>query len=112
MSTRVCRTSAIALTGVEGTAVHVEAAVSNQLPGMIIIGLPDAALNEAKQGVKLAVQQAGLSLSERLLVVNLSPAALPKQGSGFDLAIALSALAASGHLPTSRLEHTAHIGEL
>lgn len=108
----MCRTSAIALTGVEGTAVQVEAAVSNQLPGMIIIGLPDAALNEAKQRVKLAVQQAGLSLSERLLVVNLSPATLPKQGSGFDLAIALSALAASGHLPTNRLEHTAHIGEL
>lgn len=112
MSAGVCRTAAIALTGLEGTIVHVEAAVSNQLPGMVIIGLPDAALAEAKQRVKLAAQQAGLGLSDRLLVVNLSPAALPKHGSGFDLAIALSALAASGHSPTERLSQLAHIGEL
>lgn len=108
----VCRTAAIALTGIEGTIVHVEAAVSNQLPGMAIIGLPDAALTEAKQRVKLAIQQAGLSLTKRFLVVNLSPAALPKQGSGFDLAIALSALAASGQLPAAGLADIAHIGEL
>ncbi len=112
MSAGVCRTAAIALTGLEGTVVQVEAAVSSQLPGMILIGLPDAALAEAKQRVRLATQQAGLSLSERLITVNLSPAALPKQGSGFDLAIALSALAASGRLPVARLEQTAHIGEL
>lgn len=112
MSAGVCRTAAIALTGLKGTVVHVEAAVSNQLPGMVIIGLPDAALAEAKQRVKLATQQAGLSLSERFLVVNLSPAALPKQGSGFDLAIALSALAASKHLPSERLAEVVHIGEL
>lgn len=112
MSSTVCRTAAIALTGLSGTVVHVEAAVSNQLPGMVIIGLPDTALAEAKQRVKLATQQAGMSLSERFLVVNLSPAALPKQGSGFDLAIALSALAASKHLPSTRLGDVAHIGEL
>lgn len=112
MSPGVCRTAAVALTGLEGTIVHVEAAVSNQLPGMVIIGLPDAALAEAKQRVRLATQQAGMPLSERLLIVNLSPAALPKQGSGFDLAIALSALAASGHLPTEQLAEVAHIGEL
>lgn len=112
MSAAVCRTAAIALTGLDGTIVHVEAAVSNQLPGMAIIGLPDAALVEAKQRVKLATQQAGLSLSDRFLVVNLSPAALPKQGSGFDLAIALSALAASKHLPAGSLAEVAHIGEL
>ena len=112
MSAAVCRTAAIALTGLDGTIVHVEAAVSNQLPGMAIIGLPDAALVEAKQRVKLATQQAGLSLSDRFLVVNLSPAALPKHGSGFDLAIALSALAASKHLPAGSLAEVAHIGEL
>lgn len=85
MSAAVCRTAAIALTGLDGTVVHVEAAVSNQLPGMAIIGLPDAALAEAKQRVRLAIQQAGMALSDRFIVVNLSPAALPKQGSGFDL---------------------------
>lgn len=112
MSAGVCRAAAIALTGLEGTRVEVEAAVSNQLPGMAIIGLPDTALAEAKQRVRLAAQQAGLSLSKRFLVVNLSPAALPKQGSSFDLAIALAALAASSELPADRLEQVAHIGEL
>lgn len=112
MSRGVCRAAAIALTGLEGTAVMVEAAVSQQLPGMTIIGLPDAALAEAKQRVRTASNQARLPLSDRFVVVNLAPAALPKQGSGFDLAIALAALAASRHLPTSKLHDTAHIGEL
>lgn len=112
MSTAVCRAAAIALTGLRGTPVIVEAAVSNQLPGMAIIGLPDAALAEAKQRVRLAAQQAGMPLSDRFIIVNLSPAALPKQGSSFDLAIALSAIAASGHLPVDRLTTTAHLGEL
>jgi len=112
MSAAVARVSAIALTGLEGTAVLVEAALSNQLPGMSIIGLPDAALAEAKQRVRLAIQQARISLSERFVLVNLSPAALPKQGSGFDLAIALAVAAASGQVPILRLPEVAHIGEL
>lgn len=83
MSAGVCRAAAIALSGLDGVLVQVEAAVSNQLPGMAIIGLPDTALAEAKQRVRLATQQAGLSLSSRFIVVNLSPAGLPKQGAGF-----------------------------
>lgn len=85
MSGGVCRAASISLTGLDGTAVMVEAAVTNQLPGMAIIGLPDTAVAEAKQRVRLATQQAGFALSDRFLLVNLSPAALPKQGSGFDL---------------------------
>lgn len=112
MSVGVCRAAAVALTGLEGTTVMVEAAVAQQLPGMAIIGLPDAALAEAKQRVRTASAQAGLPLSDRFVIVNLAPASLPKQGSGFDLAIALAALAASRRLPTDRLTTTAHIGEL
>ena len=112
MKHEVCRAAAIALTGLEGTAVMVEAAVSQQLPGMAIIGLPDTALAEAKLRVRTATVQAGMPLADRFILVNLSPAALPKQGSGFDLAIALAALAASHHLPASRLAETAHLGEL
>ncbi len=108
----VCRAASVALTGLDGTAVMVEAAVAQQLPGMAIIGLPDTALAEAKLRVRTATTQAGLPLADRFILVNLSPAALPKQGSGFDLAIALAALAASGHLPTGRLAETAHLGEL
>lgn len=112
MSGGVCRAASISLTGLEGTEVMVEAAVTNQLPGMAIIGLPDTAVAEAKQRVRLATQQAGLALSDRFLVVNLSPAALPKQGAGFDLAIALAALAASGQLPADALSSIVHLGEL
>lgn len=112
MSRSVCRASAIALTGLSGTPVMVEAAVSQQLPGMAVIGLPDTALAEAKLRVRTASAQSGLPLSERFVTVNLAPASLPKQGSGFDLAIALAALAASKHLPDTRLAETAHIGEL
>ena len=112
MSGEVCRAASVALTGLEGTPVMVEAAVSQQLPGMAIIGLPDTALAEAKLRVRTATAQAGLPLADRFILVNLSPAALPKQGSGFDLAIALAALAASRRLPARRLAETAHLGEL
>ena len=112
MSRPVCRATAIALTGIKGTAVSVEAAITQQLPGMAIIGLPDAALAEAKQRVRTAAAQAGFPISDRFVIVNLAPASLPKQGSGFDLAIALVTLAASGHLPAEKLSETAYIGEL
>lgn len=112
MSGSVHRAGAIALTGLEGTAVTVEAAVSQQLPGMAIIGLPDTALAEAKLRVRTATAQSELPLSDRFLTVNLQPADLPKQGSGFDLAIALAALAASRRFTGTRLGETAHIGEL
>lgn len=112
MSGSVSRAGAVALTGLEGTAVSVEAAVSQQLPGMAIIGLPDTALAEAKLRVRTATTQAGIPLADRFVTVNLSPASLPKHGSGFDLAIALAALAASGRLPSGRLASTAHVGEL
>ncbi|UOQ55782.1 YifB family Mg chelatase-like AAA ATPase [Leucobacter allii] len=112
MSGLVCRAAAVALSGLSGTAVMVEAAVSQQLPGMAIIGLPDTALAEAKLRVRTATAQLGLPLSDRFLTVNLSPASLPKHGSGFDLAIALAALAASRQLPAERLAGIAHIGEL
>ncbi|KAM9865135.1 Competence protein ComM [Leucobacter aridicollis] len=112
MSRGVRRAAAVALTGLQGTRVMVEAAVSHQLPGMTIIGLPDAALAEAKQRVRTASAQVGLPISDRFVTVNLAPASLPKQGSAFDLAIALAVLSASEHVPTAKLAETAHIGEL
>lgn len=112
MSARVSRAAAVSLTGLDGTAVMVEAAVSQQLPGMAIIGLPDAALAEAKLRVRTATSQIGLPLSDRFLTINLSPAALPKHGSGFDLAIALAALAASRKVPERDMHETVHLGEL
>jgi magnesium chelatase family protein len=109
---RVCRAETVALTGLTGTRVTVEAAISQQLPGIAIIGLPDTSLAEAKMRVRVATTQAGAALSDRFITVNLSPASIPKHGSGFDLAIAVAALAASGKLPAESLHGTAYIGEL
>ncbi|MCK2036657.1 YifB family Mg chelatase-like AAA ATPase [Microbacterium sp. SSW1-49] len=106
------RTWAVALTGVDGHLVEVEADLSNQTPDFKIIGLPDKALGEAVQRVHNACKNAGLDLPRRRLTVNLSPASLPKHGSGFDLSIAVSTLAAGGLLARRSIAGTVHIGEL
>ena len=106
------RTWAVALTGVDGHLVEVEADLSNQTPDFRIIGLPDKSLGEAVQRVHNACKNAGLDLPKRKLTVNLSPASLPKHGSSFDLAIAVSALAAGGAISPRAIRQAVHIGEL
>ena len=69
MSGVVCRAASIALTGLQGTAVMVESALSQQLPGIAIIGLPDASLAEAKLRVRTATAQVGMPLSDRFITV-------------------------------------------
>lgn len=92
--------------------VRVEVAVSNGLPGLLIVGLPDAAVNEAGARVRGAVRASGFPWPPRRVVVNLSPADLRKQGSGFDLAIALSILEAMEEIPAGALARTLVMGEL
>ena len=106
------RTWAVALTGVDGHIVEVEADMSNQTPEFRIIGLPDKSLGEAVQRVHNACKNAGLDLPRRRLTVNLSPASLPKHGAGFDLAIAVAALASGGAIESRSISGTVHIGEL
>lgn len=106
------RTWAVALTGVDGHLVEVEADLSNQTPGFQIIGLPDKALGEAAQRVRNACVNAGLDFPRRRVTVNLSPASLPKHGSGFDVSIAVATLATEGVIPPRTIRSTVHIGEL
>lgn len=106
------RTWAVALTGVDGHLVEVEADLTPQTPEFRIIGLPDKALGEAVQRVRNASGNAGLGMPRRRLTVNLSPASLPKHGSGFDLSIAVATAAAGGALPVESIRSTVHIGEL
>ncbi len=106
------RTWAVALTGVDGHLVEVEADMSNQTPEFRIIGLPDKSLGEAVQRVHNACKNAGLDLPRRRLTVNLSPASLPKHGAGFDLGIAMACLAAGGSIEARSIAATVHIGEL
>jgi len=81
----VVRGSAIALIGLRGEIVEIEADLADGIPAFNLIGLPDAALGEARQRVRSAAANSGCELPNKKFTVNLSPAALPKHGSGFDL---------------------------
>ncbi|MCU1439642.1 MAG: ATP-binding protein [Rhodoglobus sp.] len=106
------RTYAISLLGLQGAVVEIEADISSNLPAFVLIGLPDAALGEAKDRVRSAATNSGCALPPRKITVNLSPAALPKHGSVFDLGIALSALAAAGSVRAESIDRVLHLGEL
>lgn len=108
----VARTWAVALSGLRGDLVEVEADVSSQTPEFSIIGLADKALGEAGRRVRNACTNRGLDLPKRRITVNLSPASLPKRGSGFDVAIAVAALATSIAMDAAHVAATVHIGEL
>jgi magnesium chelatase family protein len=95
------RTWAVALVGLEGAMVEVEADIGQTLPAFSIVGLPDAALNEARERLRAAARNSGMPLSPRKLTVNLTPATLPKRGSLFDLAIVVSALQAAADVPAT-----------
>ena len=100
------------LLGVEAKLVRVEVALSNGLPGLVVVGLPDAAVSEAGARVRSALKASGFPMPPRRVVVNLSPADLRKQGSGFDLALALAILEAFEEIPSGSLERAMVIGEL
>lgn len=106
------RTWSVSLLGLRGAVVEIEADLSAGLPGFVLIGLPDAALGEAKDRVRSAATNSGCGLPARKITVNLSPAALPKHGSGFDLAIALAALAAAESVNAESIGRVLHLGEL
>jgi magnesium chelatase family protein len=108
----LAKSFAVSLLGLSGTLVEVEADISSNLPGFVLVGLPDASLSEASARVRAAIVNSKLSLPARKITVNLSPAAVPKFGSSFDLAIAISVLAAQQPFSQSRLESCVHIGEL
>lgn len=90
------RSRSVALVGLEGHVVDVEADIGQSLPGFTIIGLPDQAVNESKERIRSAARHAGVPLSPRKITVNLSPATLPKRGSHFDAAVVMAVLAAQG----------------
>lgn len=84
-----------ALFGLEAVRVDVEANIAEGLPGFHIVGLGDRALQEARERVKIAVNNSGFEFPGRKVTVNLAPAQLPKLGSGFDLAMAAAIVAAA-----------------
>ncbi|HZP64955.1 MAG TPA: YifB family Mg chelatase-like AAA ATPase [Rudaea sp.] len=98
--------------GVAAPAVTVEVHLSGGLPGTSIVGLPETAVKEARDRVRVAIQNAQLEYPARRVTVSLAPADLPKDGGRFDLPIALGILAASGYLPKDKLAGYEFLGEL
>ena len=108
----LARVFSCAVIGLEGVIVEVEVDYSNGLPAVIIVGLPDAAVQESRERVQTAVKNAGLHFPRHRIVVNLSPASIRKEGPAYDLPIALGVIILSGHLPHDVVENTLIVGEL
>jgi magnesium chelatase family protein len=100
------------LTGAVGRGVSVEVHVSNGLPGFTIVGLPDAAVHEARDRVRAAVLSSGLPWPLRRVTVNLAPSGVRKGGAGLDLPIAVGLLVAAGEISAASTEGLAFCGEL
>src|SRR5829696_9284730 len=108
----LARIYSCAVIGLEGVIVEVEVDYSNGLPAVIIVGLPDAAVQESRERVQTAVKNAGLSFPRHRVVVNLAPAAVRKEGPAYDLPIALGVMILAGFLPHNMIENTIVVGEL
>jgi magnesium chelatase family protein len=108
----LARAWSVALFGVDGVAVEIEADIGGGRPRTQIVGLPDASLNEAKERVRAAIRNSREEWPGELVTLALSPAALPKGGSGYDLALACAVLAAADRVPRELLTDLAMIGEL
>ena len=98
--------------GVSSPLVTVETHISNGLPSLSIVGLPETAVKESKDRVRSALINSGFDFPTRRVTINLAPADLPKEGGRYDLAIALGILAASHQLPMEPLDKREFIGEL
>jgi magnesium chelatase family protein len=81
----VCRARSLSLFGIEALPVEVEVDVSSGLPGFSIVGLPDAAVQEARERVRVAISNSGYKFPTKKVIVNLAPANLRKEGPAFDL---------------------------
>ena len=98
--------------GIAAPQVMVEVHLSGGLPSTNIVGLPEAAVREARDRVRVAIQNTAFEYPGRKVTVNLAPAELPKDGGRFDLPIALGILAASGQVPREKLDDCEFLGEL
>ena len=109
----VGKARSVALVGLTGTVIEIEAALGGGLPRTILVGLPDTSLNEARERCKAAVSSSGLPWPDRLVTVNLTPATLPKTGSHYDLGITAAVLATQHDvIRTELLDETVLLGEL
>lgn len=107
-----CTVQGAALVGVRAIPVDVEVAVTKGLPGFQIVGMVDAAVQEAKERVRVALKSSGFEMPGDRVLVSLAPSALKKTGSGYDLAIAAGILVATGQIAASAVKGSLLVGEL
>ncbi|TPG36894.1 YifB family Mg chelatase-like AAA ATPase [Mycolicibacterium hodleri] len=106
------RAYSVAMCGVDGAIVEIEADITSGLPGVHLVGLPDAALQEARNRVRAAITNCGNSWPMARLTLALSPATLPKTGSAYDVALSLAVLSAEQKKSWAALDKTVLLGEL
>ena len=107
----ICSMKTLGISGIQGHLITAECYISNGLPGFDIVGLPDAAVKEARERVRAAAKNSGLSFPTSRITVNLAPANLKKAGTHYDLPILLSIMAAAGGVRRPR-STSAFIGEV
>lgn len=98
--------------GLDGVIVEVEVDTTPAIPYIIIVGLPDTAVQESRERVQSAIKNAGFQFPRKRVTVNLAPASVRKEGPAYDLPIAVGVLIASGQIPADSLEKSLVIGEL
>ena len=104
--------NSVALQGLEGIIVKVEVDVSNGLPGVDLVGLPDSAVRESRERVRAAIKNSGFDFPIKRITINLAPADIRKEGPLYDLPIALGILAASEQIDMNQLQQYIFVGEL
>src|SRR3990170_3006914 len=107
----LAKINSCAMVGLDGEIVEVEVDIAQGLPAFAIVGLPDTAVQEAKERVRSAIRNSGHSFPQQRITVNLAPADLRKEGPGYDLPIAVGILTASGQVPQPE-ERALFLGEL
>ena len=107
----ICSVHTLGVSGIRGNSILAECYISSGLPGFDIVGLPDAAVKEARERVRAAAKSSGMAFPVSRITVNLAPANLKKAGSHYDLPILLSILAASGSVRRPRSD-SAFLGEV
>ncbi|HBG73951.1 MAG: magnesium chelatase [Chloroflexi bacterium GWB2_49_20] len=108
----LARIFSCAVIGLDGVIVEVEVDTGQGLPGMTIVGLPDAAIQESRERVQAAVKNAGIPYPRKRIIVNLAPAAVRKEGPAYDLPIAVGVLVYADYLPQASVEEALVVGEL
>jgi magnesium chelatase family protein len=111
-SQAMARINTFAFSGIDAVPVEVQVQITGGTPALLLVGLPDKAVGEAKERVRAAFSAMGLSLPPKRILINLKPADLLKEGSHFDLPLALGLLAAMDILPRDEIAGYAALGEL